>query len=150
MKQLIYILLLSPWLVICSQPVSAQADSSEIFVVVEESPQFPGGEEGRVEYLQKNIIYPEKAEKNGIEGTVYVTFVVERDGSTSNVRILRGIGGGCDEVALEAVRNMPDWKPGKQKGRPVRVQFNMPLKFKLDDKVEKEDEETQEKEKNRE
>ncbi|MCF8331631.1 MAG: energy transducer TonB [Bacteroidales bacterium] len=150
MKQLIYILLLLPLLLMGIQPVSAQTDSSEVFVVVEDSPQFPGGEEARVEYLQKNIIYPEEAEKNGIEGTVYVTFIVETDGSISNVRLLRGIGGGCDKVAFEAVQNMPDWKPGKQKGRPVRVQFNMPLKFKLDDKVKKEGEASQDKEKNKE
>lgn len=103
----------------------------EIFTVVEDQPSFPGGEAARMQYLQKNIEYPQMARESGIEGTVFVTFVVETDGTVTQVRILRGIGGGCDEEALRVVRNMPKWKPGKQRGRPVRVQFNMPIRFKL-------------------
>ena len=71
------------------------------------------------------------ARESGIEGTVFVTFVIERDGSVTDVKILRGIGGGCDEEALRVVRNMPKCEPGKQRGKPVRVQFNMPIKFTL-------------------
>ncbi len=103
----------------------------EVFVVVENPPQFPGGEKARMQYMVENITYPELARKKGIEGTVFVTFVVERDGSINEVRVLRGIGGGCDEEAKRIIENMPNWTPGTQRGKPVRVQFNMPIRFTL-------------------
>jgi TonB family protein len=112
------------------------SEQDQIFTVVENSPQFTGGDEARVAYLQKAISYPEQARKDKIEGTVYVTFVIEKDGKISNAKVLRGIGGGCDEVALNAIQNMPTWIPGKQRGEPVRVQFNMPIKFTLDNSKE--------------
>lgn len=112
------------------------AKDSNIFVVVEETPQFPGGENARIEYLVKNIMYPENARKTDIQGTVYVTFIIEKDGTISNVKVLRGIGGGCDEESIRVVKNMPKWIPGKQSGKNVRVQFNMPITFKLSDKNE--------------
>ncbi len=101
----------------------------EIFVFVEDQPDYPGGDEARLKYLRDNIKYPEMAKESGIQGTVYVTFVVEKDGRISNVKILRGIGGGCDEEASRVIKGMPRWKPGKQRGRPVRAQFNMPIRF---------------------
>jgi protein TonB len=104
---------------------------AEIFTVVEEQPSYPGGEEGRIKFLQDNIKYPEEAKELGIQGKVFVTFVVEIDGSITDVRVLRGIGGGCDEEAMRVVRAMPKWVPGKQRGVPVRVQFNLPIKFTL-------------------
>ena len=104
---------------------------TEIFAVVETSPSFPGGDEARIRFLTNNISYPQEARDAGISGTVYITFVVERDGSTSDVRVLRGIGGGCDEEAVRVIKMMPEWSPGKQRGKPVRVQFNMPIKFSL-------------------
>ncbi len=104
---------------------------AEIFTVVEEQPGYPGGEEARIGYLQQNIKYPEEAKELGIQGKVFVTFVVEVDGTISDVRVLRGIGGGCDEEAIRVVRSMPKWVPGKQRGVPVRVQFNLPIKFTL-------------------
>lgn len=103
----------------------------EIFTVVEESPSFPGGDVARIQFLQQNIVYPQMARESGIQGTVYVTFVVERNGNVTDVRILRGIGGGCDEEAVRVIKAMPKWQPGKQRGKPVRVQFNMPIKFTL-------------------
>lgn len=103
-----------------------------IFVFVEDQPVFPGGEEARLRYLANSIKYPEFANKSGIQGTVYTTFVVEKNGEITNVEILRGIGGGCDLEAIEAIKAMPRWKPGKQRGRNVRVQFNMPVKFILE------------------
>jgi len=103
----------------------------EIFIVVEEPPSFPGGDEARIRFLSENIRYPQMARESGIQGTVFVTFVVERDGSVTDVRILRGIGGGCDEEAIRVIKAMPKWNPGKQRGRPVRVQFNMPIRFTL-------------------
>ncbi len=103
----------------------------EIFIIVENMPEFPGGESALMEYLAKNTAYPPMAKESGIQGTVYVRFVVEPDGSVSNVTIMRGIGGGCDEEALRVVKNMPRWTPGKQRGKPVRVQFNLPIRFVL-------------------
>ncbi|MCK9616271.1 MAG: energy transducer TonB [Lentimicrobiaceae bacterium] len=111
------------------EEIIEQAPPAEIFTVVEESPGFPGGDESRIKFLQQNITYPQVAKEAGIQGTVFVTFVVEVDGSVSDVRVLRGIGGGCDEEAIRVVKAMPKWTPGKQRGRPVRVQFNMPIKF---------------------
>ncbi len=108
-----------------------EVQEEKIFIVVEDQPSFPGGEKARMKYLANNIEYPQLARESGIQGTVYVTFVVEKDGSVTDVRVLRGIGGGCDEEAIEVVKNMPKWKPGKQRGKPVRVQFNMPIRFTL-------------------
>jgi len=103
----------------------------EIFKIVEEMPSYPGGEQKLMEYVAKNIKYPQIARETGIQGRVYVNFVVEPDGSVSNVSVLRGIGGGCDEEAMRVVKNMPKWKPGKQRGKAVRVQYMLPVNFKL-------------------
>lgn len=112
------------------EPV-ADPDAGKIFTFVEEQAEFPGGEEARITFLQKNIKYPALARENGIEGRVYVTFVVGPDGSIRDVKVLRGIGGGCDEEAMRVVKMMPAFKPAKQNGRPVNVQFNMPIVFSL-------------------
>ena len=109
----------------------AVEDAPDIFTIVEKMPEFTGGSEELYEYLAKNIIYPKKAKKKKIEGTVYVTFVVNEMGKIENCRILRGIGYGCDDEALRVVKAMPAWTPGMQRGKPVKVQFNMPLKFVL-------------------
>ncbi len=115
--------------VIADAPVVEKAD--EIFDVVENAPNPPGGMEGWNQYLSKNLKYPTQARRMGIEGTVYVVFVVNTDGSIQDVEILRGIGGGCDEEALRVVKNAPKWEPGKQRGRPVRVRMRLPIRFKL-------------------
>ncbi len=73
--------------------------------------------------------YPDMAKDAKIEGKVYLTFVVDRDGGITGVKVLRGIGGGCDEEAVRVVKNMPRWNPGKQRGKPVRVQYNLPINF---------------------
>ena len=106
-------------------------DSDEVFVFVEYSPVFPGGDAARIKYLQENIHYPEKAKEAGIQGTVYVTFVVEKDGRITNVKVLRGIGGGLDKEAVRVISSMPVWSPGMQRGKAVRVQYNMPIRFVL-------------------
>ncbi len=108
-----------------------EVEEAEIFFVVEESPEFPGGEDAMRRFLAENIRYPQMARESGIQGTVFVTFVVEPNGNVSGVRVLRGIGGGCDEEALRVVNLMPKWKPGRQRNRAVRVQFNMPIRFVL-------------------
>jgi protein TonB len=106
-------------------------DEAPIFTVVESMPEFPNGMKELYIYLGNNIKYPVMAKESGIQGKVYVTFVVERDGSITDVKVLRGIGGGCDEEALRVVAAMPKWKPGKQRGKPVRVQYNLPVRFTL-------------------
>lgn len=111
--------------------VEEEIVEAEIFQIVESMPDFPGGDEARLTYLRDNIKYPQIARESNISGTVHVTFVVEKDGRVTDIRILRGIGGGCDEEAMRVIKAMPRWKPGKQRGKPVRVQFNMPIKFTL-------------------
>ena len=103
----------------------------EIFQIVEEMPAYPGGDVKLMEFVAKNIKYPQIARETGIQGRVFVGFVVEPDGSVSNVKVLRGIGGGCDEEAMRVVQSMPKWKPGKQLGNPVRVQYMARVVFKL-------------------
>ncbi len=98
---------------------------------VEEMPEFPGGDAARIKFFSENVKYPLVAKETGVQGPVYVTFVVEKDGSISNIKLLRGIGAGCDEEAERVVTMMPKWKPGRQNGKEVRVQFNMPISFVL-------------------
>ncbi len=101
----------------------------EIYTYTEVQPVYPGGDEARLNYLAKNITYPEDAKESGVQGTVYVTYVVEKDGSITNVKVLRGVSPSLDEVAVNAIKGMPNWKPGFQKGKAVRAQFNMPIRF---------------------
>jgi len=108
-----------------------EVDEQQIFTVVESMPEFPGGMGALMKYLAENIKYPDLAKESGIQGRVFINFVVEPDGSISNVKVLRGIGGGCDEEAVRVVKSMPNWKPGKQRGKPVRVSYNLPVKFTL-------------------
>ena len=104
---------------------------TQIFTVVENEPEFPGGTEALYKYLAQNIKYPQLARENNITGKVYVTFGVEKDGSIANPKVLRDIGGGCGAEALRVVKSMPKWAPGKQRGKAVRVQFNLPVNFNL-------------------
>jgi TonB family protein len=108
-----------------------ETDHTPPFTVVEEMPSFPGGEEARLKFLQDNINYPQIAKESGIQGTIYVSFIVDSKGRISDAKVIRGIGGGCDEEALRIIKSMPVWNPGKQAGRPVKVQFTMPIKFML-------------------
>lgn len=103
----------------------------EVFLSVEENPEFPGGLGKLLEFVQKNLKYPMMARESDIQGRVFVGFVVEKDGSITNVRVLRGIGGGCDEEAVRVVQSLPKFKPGKQRGNPVRVAYTLPIVFKL-------------------
>lgn len=102
-----------------------------VWVAVEEDPEFPGGLDALSQYLADNIQYPALARENGITGKVFVTFVVEKDGRVGQIKILRDIGGGCGAEAVRVVKAMPKWKPGKQSGKPVRTQFNLPVSFNL-------------------
>jgi periplasmic protein TonB len=111
--------------------VVEQVEKPTPFTVVEEMPAFPGGEADLYKFISSSIKYPEEAKELGIQGRVFVNFVVETDGSITDVKLIRGIGGGCDEEAIRVVRAMPKWVPGKQRGVPVRVYFNLPIKFTL-------------------
>lgn len=108
-----------------------ETDTSPVFTIVEKMPSYPGGENARNRFLAENIVYPYKATSAGIQGTVYVSFIIDANGFVTNVKVLRGIGGGCDEEAVRVVQMMPKWIPGKQNGKSVRVLFNMPITFGL-------------------
>ncbi len=106
-------------------------DSLRVYTFVDVIPQFPGGEEALYKYLGENVKYPQAAKDKGIQGKVFVSFVVEIDGSISEIKVLRGIGEGCDEEAVSVMKNMPKWIPGSMNGIPVRVQYNLPFSFTL-------------------
>lgn len=112
-----------------SAPLAANTD--EVFKVVEVDPEFPGGVEALYKYLAENIKYPEKAKNNKVEGRVYITFVIEKDGTVSDAKVLRSVNEELDAEALRVINAMPKWKPGMQQGVPVRVQYNIPITFKL-------------------
>ncbi len=103
----------------------------EIFVVVEYQPKYPGGDKARMSFLMKNIKYPTEAMENGETGTVYVSFIVEKDGSLSDISIIRGVSPSLDAETIRVVSLMPNWLPGKQRGKLVRVRFNMPVRYSL-------------------
>ena len=106
-------------------------DDDKVFTVVEEYPSFSGGDKARIKFLQQNIHYPTEALQNRHQGKVIINFIVEKDGSVSNLKVLDGIGKGCNDEALRVAKLMPKWNPGKQSGQPVRVSFNMPITFRL-------------------
>lgn len=103
----------------------------EHFIWAEEMPRYSKGEEALMEFLSKNIHYPEIAKRAGVEGKVYLNFIVERDGSLSDITVLKGIGAGCDEEAVRAVKLLDTWIPGRQNGNTVRVKISFPIIFKL-------------------
>lgn len=102
-----------------------------VFDVVEVMPQFPGGQIAMLQYLMKNIKYPEQAMKEGIQGRVTVRFIVEKDGSISDVKPVLSVHPLLNKEAVRVVKSMPKWSPGKHNGKPVRVRFNLPVMFKL-------------------
>ncbi|NLH28589.1 MAG: energy transducer TonB, partial [Bacteroidales bacterium] len=112
-------------------PKPKEEATEEIFVVVEEMPEFPGGQSALMKYLSENIRYPVIAQENGIEGRVICSFVVERDGSITDVQVVRGVDPSLDKEAVRVIQSMPKWKPGKQRGKPVRVRFTLPIVFRL-------------------
>ena len=101
------------------------------FNMLEQAPQFKGGMHGFAAYLKENLVYPKQAQRNGTSGKVILSFVVEKDGSITDVTVVEGIGDGCDEAAVKALKKSPKWLPGVQDGRPVRVKYNIPLAFGL-------------------
>jgi protein TonB len=107
--------------------------ADEIFTIVETQPSPVGGMSAFYDYVANNLKYPMMARRNNIEGRVYIQFVVEKDGSLTDVNTLKGIGGGCDEEAVRIIQEAPKWNPGKQRGRPVRVKMVLPILFRLED-----------------
>lgn len=133
MKKAIVLIALT---IFCSGYTIAQTTEEEVVELinyVEKQPEFPGGTDSMFAFIQRNIRYPEEAKRSGIEGRVFVTFVVEKDGQVSDAKILRDIGGGCGEEAIRVVNIMPKWLPGSLRigGEPARMQFNLPVMFKL-------------------
>ncbi|MBQ6965426.1 MAG: energy transducer TonB [Bacteroidaceae bacterium] len=112
-------------------PVAEESDEGEIFEVVEQNPMFPGGEKALMQYLQKNLKYPAAAQENNIQGRVMVQFVVNKDGSIVDPKVLRSVDPSLDKEAMRVVQSMPKWTPGKQRGKPVRVRFTLPVTFRL-------------------
>lgn len=108
-----------------------EEDVDEVFSIVEDQPEFPGGMGAFYKFVGDNMKYPSQARRMGIEGRVFVQFVVERDGTVTDVKAVKGIGAGCDEEAERVLRMSPKFKPGKQRGRAVRVKMVLPIQFKL-------------------
>jgi len=102
-----------------------------IHVTAEVQPSFPGGVEAFYQYVSKEMNYPRRAINRGVGGKVFVQFVVNKDGSLTDVEVIKGIGAGCDEEAVRVLKNAPRWNPGKQRGKPVRVRMVIPIIFKL-------------------
>ncbi|HIA35914.1 MAG TPA: TonB family protein [Flavobacteriales bacterium] len=111
--------------------IMEEAEDEEIYSVVEVPPSYTGGEEKLMEYLATNISYPNKAKKKMIEGIVFISFIVNKDGGISDVKILKSLESSCDKEAIRVVKNMPNWIPGKMKNKEVSVQHNLPIKFKI-------------------
>ena len=112
-------------------PVQEESDEGEIFEVVEQNPAFPGGDAELMKWLQKNLKYPASAQENGIQGRVLVQFVVNKDGSIVDPKVLRSVDPALDKEAMRVVTAMPKWTPGKQRGKTVRVKFTLPVTFRL-------------------
>ncbi|RRD62483.1 energy transducer TonB [Tannerella forsythia] len=108
-----------------------EESSQQIFMVVEEMPEFPGGQAALMSFIAKSIKYPVVAQENGIQGRVTCSFVVNKDGSIVDAEVVRGIDPSLDKEALRVINTMPKWKPGKQRGKPVRVKFTVPINFRL-------------------
>ena len=108
-----------------------QEEESTPFVIVEDMPEFKGGEKALLKYIAEHVNYPEMAKENDIQGTVYVGFVVNEKGKVTNVSVLRGVDPLLDKEAIKVIEGLPDWKPGKQSGKNVKVRMQVPIKFQL-------------------
>lgn len=117
--------------IIAAKEEKEEEEEAQVFFIVEEMPEFPGGEAALRAFIAKSINYPVIAQENGIQGKVYVTFVVDKDGGISEAKIARGVDPSIDKEALRVVNSLPKWKPGKQRGKPVRVSYTVPISFVL-------------------
>ncbi|GAB2585539.1 M56 family metallopeptidase [Spirosoma areae] len=119
-----------------TKPTSQTSPTGEVFTVVEQQPQFPGGMTALGQYLTHNLRYPKEAQQNKVQGRVFVQFVITQTGQIQDLRVLKGIGSGCDEEAVRVVSQMPKWNPGQQQGQAVAVQYNLPIQFSLEKRQE--------------
>jgi len=110
---------------------NGSGDDTGIYTTLDVFPRYPGGDLSRLTFLRNNIHYPEVAQKAGLQGVVMVVFVIETDGSVSEVQVTKGIGAGCDAEAMRVTKLMPRWEPGRRSGKPVRVMVRMPIVFKI-------------------
>jgi protein TonB len=108
-----------------------EEDDDEVFMVVENMPVFPGGDLGLMKYIQKNVKYPPIAKEYNITGKVYISFVVDKSGAVTNVKVVRGVDKNLDAEAVRVIKSLPKYKPGKQRGKAVRVMFTVPINFTL-------------------
>ncbi len=113
------------------KPQEEENEPQGVFDVVENMPEYPGGAPEMMKYLATNVKYPEEAFSKGIEGRVILTFIVEKDGSISNVKVAKSVNEAIDAEAVRVVESMPKWKPGKQNGKEVRVKYTIPVTFRL-------------------
>ena len=111
--------------------VEPEPEPDEVFMVVEDQPEFPGGTAALLEYLRKNIKYPAICRENNIQGKVIVTFVVNKDGSIVDIEVIKSVNPSLDKEAIRVISQMPKWKPGSQRGKPVRVKYSVPVNFRL-------------------
>ncbi|MBR4811141.1 MAG: energy transducer TonB [Bacteroidaceae bacterium] len=111
--------------------VEPEPEEEEVFMVVEDQPEFPGGTAALLEYLRKNIKYPAICRENNIQGRVIVSFVVNKDGGIVDPEVIKGVNPSLDKEALRVISTMPKWKPGYQRGKPVRVKYTVPVNFRL-------------------
>ena len=133
MKKLIILSLMAVFglTTVSAQKTVVAEKNQQAFDVVEQMPQFKGGDAALMAYLNSHIKYPVIAEENGIQGRVVTTFVVERDGSITDVKIIKSVDPSLDKEAVRVVKSMPKWNPGKQNGSAVRVKFTLPVTFRL-------------------
>ena len=108
-----------------------KATNDKVLEKAEVMPEYPGGDQAMMKFVAENVQYPEEAKEKGISGRVLVSFIVEKDGSIGEVKVVKGIGCGCDDEAVRVVKAMPKWKPGTDKGKAVRVNYMLPITFKL-------------------
>jgi len=113
------------------KPGKLQDDGNEVLMQVDHSAEFQGGINKFYDFLAKNLRYPAKARENKVQGKVFLTFIVEKNGSLSDIKVVRGIGSGCDEEAVRVIKSSPKWKPGTQNGHIVRQQYTVPIMFSL-------------------
>lgn len=113
------------------QQEAEEEEESQVFFIVEDMPEFPGGELALRKFIANAIKYPVIAQENGISGKVYVNFVVDKDGSVTAAKVARGVDPSLDKEALRVVNSLPKWKPGMQRGKPVKVSYTVPISFVL-------------------
>ena len=116
--------------IVFAEPIEEET-IEEIFTLVEEYPSYIGGDIEFVKFVQANLVYPKKARRMGLEGRVFVQFVVEKDGALTDISVIKGMMGGCNEEAIRVMKSSPNWLAGKQRGRSVRVQMIIPITFKF-------------------